>query len=120
MKISAATIPVAITVLFAVFIGGFYLGRISTGVSVEVSAYADPDTASGDSAQPDTPSADKVNINTATLDRLCTLDGINNTLAQRIIDYRECFGPFQRLAQLTEVDGIGQNLLDKIIDRITI
>lgn len=120
MKISATVILVALTLFFAAFLGGFFLGRSSAGYRVEVSAYADPSASQSDTTDAADRPTGKININTATAEQLCTLDGISATLAQRIIDYRETFGPFKNLAQLTEVDGIGQKILDKIIDRITV
>lgn len=52
-----------------------------------------------------------VYINQATLDELQTLPGVGAVLAQRIIDYRTTNGAFTSLADLDNVNGIGEALL---------
>lgn len=52
-----------------------------------------------------------VYINTATLPELTELPGVGETLAQRIIDFREANGPFMSLDDLDQVNGIGPSLL---------
>ena len=59
-----------------------------------------------------------VNINTAGVDELDSLPGIGPVLAQRIVDWRTENGPFTDAAQLLEVDGIGQTVLESIQDFI--
>lgn len=66
-----------------------------------------------------TPGA-KININYATLEELQTLPGIGPVLAQRIIEYRETYGPFMDVEELLNVKGIGEGLLDRIRDLITV
>lgn len=92
------------------FTGGFFIGRNHnrTPVLVERIPIVTQSTA-----------AEKLNINTATLDQLQTLPGIGQELAQRIIDYRQKHGPFQKVADLAKVEGIGVNKLDTILDLIT-
>jgi competence protein ComEA len=49
----------------------------------------------------------KININKATVDELCTLKRIGPSYAQRIVDYREQNGPFQKPEDIMQVKGIG-------------
>lgn len=118
MKFSSTAVVLFITLLFCAFLVGFWLGRTTDTGDIFVSAH--PDDTSAATLSDTSASNAKININTASLAQLCTLDGISGTLAQRIIDYRETFGPFRSTAELTEVDGIGQKILDKLADRITI
>ena len=61
----------------------------------------------------------QVNINTATAEELSkVLTGIGMSKAQKIVEYREKFGPFVSVEQLKEVSGIGQATLDKNIEKI--
>lgn len=50
----------------------------------------------------------KVNINTANVDTLCTLSGVGESTAEKIIEYRNTHGEFESVEQITLVDGIGQ------------
>lgn len=61
-----------------------------------------------------------ININYATLEELMTLPGIGPLLAQRIIEYRENYGPFVDVEELLNVEGIGEALLDRIRNLITV
>ncbi len=76
---------------------------------------------------PHTPSAaaasssgQTININTATAAELETLSGIGPVLAQRIIDYRQTHGPFQRLEDIKKVKGIGDSTFERIQQMITL
>jgi competence protein ComEA len=60
------------------------------------------------SAVPGAAGAAPVSLTTATIEQLDQLDGIGPTLAQRIIEFRDQNGGFRSLAQLQEVEGIGE------------
>lgn len=53
----------------------------------------------------------KLSLASATAEQLEELDGIGETLAQRIIEYRDAQGGLTSLDQLSEVDGIGEKRL---------
>ena len=57
------------------------------------------------------PSATAIHLSTATVEQLDGVDGIGPTLAQRIIEYRDAHGGFRSLAELAQVDGIGEKRL---------
>ncbi len=61
-----------------------------------------------------------VNINTATRDELITLDGIGETYADRIIEYRKQNGPFQTPEDILKVKGIGEKTFETIKDQIIV
>ena len=65
--------------------------------------------------------ADVVNVNTASMEELSTsLVGVGEKRAAAIIEYREKNGPFQSIEGLLEVNGIGEVILEKNRDRITL
>ncbi len=59
-------------------------------------------------------------INSAAAPLLEQLPGIGPVLAQSIVEHRERYGPFQRLEDLLEVEGIGPAKLEAIRDLIRI
>ncbi len=62
---------------------------------------------------------DMVNINTADAGELETLDGIDEGIAERIIDHRNSQGNFQNVDQLKEVKLITEEEFSSIVDQIT-
>ncbi len=61
-----------------------------------------------------------VNINTATAAELEMLPHIGPALAQRIIAYREANGPFERIEDLQNVEGIGETRYKDLAPLITV
>ena len=61
-----------------------------------------------------------VSINNATLDELCTLPGIGEAIASRILEYRINNGSFHYLEELKNISGIGDKKYEKLKDYITL
>ncbi|WP_236170024.1 ComEA family DNA-binding protein [Pseudomonas parasichuanensis] len=63
----------------------------------------------------------KLDLNTADAASLqSTMMGIGKAKAQAIVDYREAHGAFTSVDELLEVKGIGQALLERNRDRLSI
>jgi competence protein ComEA len=63
----------------------------------------------------------QTNLNTAdasTLQR--ELNGIGQAKAQAIVAYREANGPFQSVDELLEIKGIGNALMERNRDKLTL
>ncbi len=61
-----------------------------------------------------------ININTADMYKLCKLDGIGESTATEIINYRAKNGKFKSIEDLKNVDGIGTRKFNQIKDKITV
>ena len=62
----------------------------------------------------------RINLNRAEVWLLKALPGIGETLAQRIVDYRQQNGPFHNIRQLLQVAGIGTTTYEQIKHLITV
>lgn len=67
-----------------------------------------------------TPVTGPINLNTATKTELMTLPGIGPKMAERIILYRQDQGDFLSVEDLKKVKGIGNKLLARLQDKVTI
>jgi len=61
-----------------------------------------------------------VNVNKATLEELIKVRGIGPVMAKRIIEHRDKNGMFKSIDELTQVQGIGGNKLQRIKDQVTV
>jgi len=75
-----------------------------------------PSVSSADS----TTDHEMINLNTATAEELQTLNGIGETKAAAIIQYRTENGGFRSIEEICRVKGIGDATFNKIRDRITV
>ncbi len=62
----------------------------------------------------------KVNINTNDIDELKTLNGIGDTIARNIIEYRKKNGDFKEIEELQRVPRVGVKTFKKIRDNIVV
>lgn len=126
MKKPRLSILVAVTLLFAVFTLGFFLGRNGSHGSVELSVPAamqtlPPQTTCPEPTTPETVAVTfPIDINRADAEQLTALPGIGGVLAGRIVAYREENGSFLSTQELQNVEGIGEKRLDAILDLITV
>jgi competence protein ComEA len=100
--------------------------KLEDGRQVLVPERAPAPTAAGAVAPPGAATAPAagvaapINLNTATLEQLDTLDGVGPGIAQRILDYREQHGGFERVEDLGEVPGIGAKRLATLTPLVTV
>ena len=62
----------------------------------------------------------KISLNKGTIEDFKTLNGIGDSIAQRIIDYRNQNGPFTKIEEIMNVKGISQTIFNKIKDSICV
>jgi competence protein ComEA len=98
-------VVVAVVVVASMIVGG--------AGALEV-AWSQPRAATADTA------GAKVNINAASAKELMTLKGIGETVARRIVQFRETNGPFKSVDDLKRVDGVGGALLERHRPRLVV
>lgn len=64
--------------------------------------------------------SEKVNLNQASIEELCELPGVGESLAQRIINYREENGKFKKIEDLKNVSGFGDKKYESLKEYIII
>ena len=62
----------------------------------------------------------KININTATMNELIKLNGIGESKAKLIIEYRTKNGKFKDIKEIMNIKGISETIFSKIKENITI
>lgn len=62
----------------------------------------------------------KVDLNTAGLEELMTLNGVGESRAKAIMEYRAEKGPFTKIEDIMQISGIKEGIFSKIKDQITV
>lgn len=75
-----------------------------------------PVLASGESGSAD----GKIDLNTAGLEELMTLNGVGETRAKAIVEYRSQNGAFTKIEDIMQIPGIKEGIFSKIKDQITV
>ena len=134
-----------VSFLFLSFTAGYFVGRssVESVVSVETqraglsedTAYTDwqeaedslgvseeteEETKPAETTKAAEGQREKININTAGVEELDALSGIGETLAGRIVAYREENGNFENIQEIMNVRGIGDKIFEKIQEDITV
>ena len=65
-------------------------------------------------------SVEKININTASRKALEAIKGIGPKIADKIIQYRQEYGPFTKVEDIVLVKGVSEKILEKITSQITV
>jgi competence protein ComEA len=79
-----------------------------------------PGTTATAVARAEVPPAAVVNLNTAAASDLEKLPGIGAKVAARIVEYRQKKGPFRKIEELMNVQGIGEKSFLKLRSQITV
>lgn len=124
MKKQPLPLLILITLLFCVFTLGFFFGRNRNHQTVQLSTLpslprhsAAAVTLPAEAPLPETV-VFPVDLNKADLYELSALPGIGETLAGRILEYRDLNGAFSRPEELLNVEGIGPGKLEAILDYV--
>lgn len=125
MKNRILPILCIMTAMFASFLFGLFFGRAYASPPLQITGIEAIAPAKGtDGTLPEQEETETVHfpldINSATARELAALPGIGETLAQRIVEYRDANGYFTAPEDLMEVQGIGKARYDALKDYIMI
>ena len=110
MKITGLRVLTAAAILFTILMIGIYIGKNTASQRLEFPQQG----------QSQTGERGKLDINTATEAQLSLIPDIGPTIARKIVEYRQENGPFTKITELANVDGIGLSRLQTLEEYVAI
>jgi competence protein ComEA len=127
MKKQSISLLLILTIAFATFTLGYYVGQNRTESPVTLSIPPSvqtiptvPDETETEETVSESTVYFPIDLNTASQEELMALPGIGEVLAKRIITYREERGAFSRIEDILNVEGIGKKRFEEILDLIAL
>lgn len=115
---------------FTLLMGIFLIATLSFGITAcekkqgaageTPGAQSGAQTGAGSSQSMGAAQGAPVDINTASAQEFQNVPGIDATLAQNIVSYRDANGPFSSVDDLTKVQGMDKQKLDSIRNSLTV
>lgn len=112
------SILIGLGILFCAVIIGFNLFFVREPAQTILLTEPTEENVSANPVQP--AKNGKINLNSASAEELETLEGIGPVLAQRIVAYRNQAGVFSSVAELSQVDGIGEKTLAMLQEKVEV
>ena len=127
MRKPNVSVLLIVTIVFAAFTLGFFLGRNRSEDTLSVSvsekhfvAPSAPHETVPDVTETTESIRFPISINEASKEEFMALPGIGEVLADRIIAFREKNGVFSSPEDLLKVEGIGKKRFEEMLDLITV
>lgn len=89
-------------------------------VNEEITEYISTENGDGIVEESTTKNSGRVNINSADITQLCELPGVGESLASRIVAYREENGKYKSIEDLKNVTGIGEKKFESLKEYIVV
>lgn len=113
-------IILTITLSFVFLITGIFVGRNTISGTLTVETTKQSANTTTDATEDNGLKNGKININKAGIEELSLLPGIGETLAIRIVAYRNTNGNFESIEDIMNVSGIGEGTMSQIEKYITV
>ena len=127
MKKQRVPVLLILTIAFLFFTLGFYAGRNGRAENITLSIPQSmqteptiPAESEPEETEPVPTISFPIDINTSGKEGFMALPGIGETLAARILAYREETGGFTRVEDILNVKGIGKTKFEEMLPFITI